>query len=122
MLEHYRDNIYINGFKAQIVDNDVTIDDQMKSIKKPDEQLQDYKRSVLSIFDGVEKNNLDALMFNWKSIMAPANILDYIIVHEMCHLKYMNHSNEFWEMLGRVLTDYESRREWLMNNGIRLEL
>lgn len=122
MLEHYRDNIYINGFKAQIVDNDVTIDDQMKSIKKPYEQLQDYKRSVLSIFDGVEKNNLDALMFNWKSIMAPANILDYIIVHDMCHLKYMNHSNEFWEMLGRVLTDYESRREWLMNNGIRLEL
>ena len=122
MLEHYRDNIYINGFKAQIVDNDVNIDDQMKSIKKLYEQLQDYKRSVLSIFDGVEKNNLDALMFNWKSIMAPANILDYIIVHEMCHLKYMNHSNEFWEMLGRVLTDYESRREWLMNNGIRLEL
>ena len=62
------------------------------------------------------------LMFNWKGIMAPANILDYIIVHEMCHLRYMNHSTEFWEMLGRVLPDYEVRREWLKNNGIKLEL
>lgn len=62
------------------------------------------------------------LIFNWKSIMAPANIIDYIIVHEMCHLRYMNHSNEFWEMLRRVLPDYEIRKEWLMKNGIKLEL
>lgn len=62
------------------------------------------------------------LMFNWKAIIAPANILDYIIVHEMCHLRYMNHSNEFWEMLGRVLPDYEGRKEWLKNNGITLEI
>ncbi|MDF2610710.1 MAG: putative metal-dependent hydrolase [Lachnospiraceae bacterium] len=62
------------------------------------------------------------LAFNWKSIIAPANILDYIIVHELCHLRYMNHSKEFWEMLGRVLPDYESRKEWLMNNGMKLEV
>ena len=62
------------------------------------------------------------LTFNWKGIIAPANILDYIIVHEMCHLRYMNHSKEFWEMLGRVLPDYESRKEWLMNNGIKLDM
>jgi len=62
------------------------------------------------------------LTFNWKGIIAPANILDYIIVHEMCHLRFMNHSKEFWEMLGRVLPDYESRKEWLMNNGIKLEV
>jgi len=62
------------------------------------------------------------LMFNWKDIIAPANILDYIIVHEMCHLRYMNHSKEFWEMLGRVLPDYERRKEWLKNNGVKLEV
>jgi len=62
------------------------------------------------------------LTFNWKGIIAPANILDYIIVHEMCHLRYMNHSKEFWEMLGRVLPDYEIRKEWLMNNGVKLDI
>lgn len=231
-------------------DNDLNIDDQMKSIKKLYELLQNYKRSALSIFDGVDKNNLDALMnilapenkraefdvaykryavvvealmpnyvskddkdilkwlsyiraaakarfeptqtldisdcgekvkelisghlkaiikwyldkakekipervayyekffvekrgrieikdqkkrwasctkegnltLNWKGIIAPANILDYIIVHEMCHLRYMNHSKEFWEMLGRVLPDYEGRKEWLMNNGIKMNV
>jgi len=50
-------------------DNDLNIDDQMKSIKKLYELLQNYKRSVLSIFDGVDKNNLDALM----NVLAPEN-------------------------------------------------
>ena len=50
-------------------DNDLNIDDQMKSIKKLYELLQNYKRSALSIFDGVDKNNLDALM----NILAPEN-------------------------------------------------
>lgn len=62
------------------------------------------------------------LLFNWRSIMAPAHILDYIIVHEMCHLYYMNHSQEFWDLLNSVMPDYEQRKEWLKNNGVRLDL
>lgn len=62
------------------------------------------------------------LMFNWKCIMAPSPVLDYIVVHEMCHLAHMNHSKEFWQQLKRVLPDYEDRKAWLRNNGIKYDL
>lgn len=62
------------------------------------------------------------LLFNWKCIMAPSPVLDYIVVHEMCHLIHMNHSKEFWEQLKRVLPDYEDRKAWLRNNGIKYDL
>lgn len=62
------------------------------------------------------------LLFNWKCIMAPSPVLDYIVVHEMCHLAHMNHSKEFWQLLKRVLPDYENRKAWLRNNGIKYDL
>ncbi|MCY6355370.1 M48 family metallopeptidase [Clostridium sp. ZS2-4] len=62
------------------------------------------------------------LLFNWKIIMAPSYVLDYIIVHEMCHMCYKNHSQEFWNMVASILPDYEMRKEWLKNNGVKLDL
>jgi hypothetical protein len=62
------------------------------------------------------------LLFNWKCVMAPSPVLDYIVVHEMCHMVYRNHSQEFWGLVKRILPDYESRKEWLRNNGVRYEL
>ena len=61
------------------------------------------------------------LLFNWKSVMCPSPILDYIVVHEMCHLIHMNHSDAFWELLQKVLPDYEKRKEWLKNNGLKYD-
>lgn len=62
------------------------------------------------------------LMFNWRCAMAPANVLDYIVVHEMCHMVYLNHSKEFWSLVGRIMPDYKDRKEWLRNYGIRMNL
>lgn len=62
------------------------------------------------------------LLFNWRSIMAKSNALDYIIVHEMCHMVYKDHSKEFWELLASILPDYEVRKEWLRNYGVRMDL
>ncbi|MDZ7860596.1 MAG: SprT family zinc-dependent metalloprotease [Candidatus Krumholzibacteriota bacterium] len=57
---------------------------------------------------------------NWRIIMAPLSIVDYVIVHELCHLKYHNHSKEFWRLLGQILPDYLKRKEWLRVNGTLL--
>jgi len=54
--------------------------------------------------------------------MAPEYIIDYIVVHEMCHLRYMNHAREFWELVQHIQPDYKIRKEWLKRNGITLEL
>lgn len=62
------------------------------------------------------------LLFNWKCIMAPSPVLDYIVVHEMCHMVHMNHSKDFWHLLKRVLPDYEQRKNWLRDNGIKYDL
>ena len=60
------------------------------------------------------KGNLN---FNWKLVFAPPEITDYVVVHEMCHLKHMNHSKEFWREVERILPDYKERRKWLMEYG-----
>ncbi len=62
------------------------------------------------------------LLFNWKCIMAPSPVLDYIVVHEMAHMVHMNHSQEFWHLVKKVLPDYVQRKEWLRNNGIKYDL
>lgn len=62
------------------------------------------------------------LLFNWRAIMAKADALDYIIVHEMCHMYHKDHSKEFWAMVASVLPDYEARKSWLKNNGVKMDL
>jgi len=65
------------------------------------------------------KGNLN---FNWKIIMAPDEIIDYLVVHELCHLLHMNHSKEFWQSVGSILPDYKVRERWLKENGTLLNL
>lgn len=62
------------------------------------------------------------LSFNWRLILAPPEILDYVVVHELCHLTHMNHSKEFWGLVGKILPDYKIRRKWLKENGHTLRL
>ena len=62
------------------------------------------------------------LLFNLRCVMAPSNVLDYIVVHEMCHMEYKDHSKIFWDRLCSVLPDYDVRRKWLKNNGIKLDI
>ena len=62
------------------------------------------------------------LFFNWKIIMAPLKVLDYIVVHEMSHMAYMNHSRDFWDLVERIMPDYRLRKEWLKKNGVTLNL
>jgi hypothetical protein len=63
-----------------------------------------------------------ALYFNWRCIMAPPGIIDYIVVHEMSHLEIPNHSKRFWQKIESVLPDYKKRRKWLKDNGLRLDI
>jgi len=62
------------------------------------------------------------LYFNWRIIMAPGGIIDYVVVHEMSHLVHANHSKKFWQKVESVLPDYKKRRKWLKDNGIKLNL
>lgn len=61
-----------------------------------------------------DKGNLN---FNWKLVLMPEEVLDYVVVHELAHRKEMNHSKEFWKIVEHILPDYKERRKTLTEMG-----
>lgn len=57
------------------------------------------------------------LEFNWRIMLAPNRMVDYIVIHELCHLIHHDHSPAFWHEVGRVMPDYQVCREWLRENS-----
>jgi predicted metal-dependent hydrolase len=58
-----------------------------------------------------------ALNLNWRLIMAPPAVIDYVILHELAHLKEKNHSPRFWALVEKLAPDYKIQRQWLKANG-----
>ena len=63
------------------------------------------------------KGNLN---FNCLLALVPMDVLDYVVVHELCHRKELNHSDRFWNEVAGVLPDYKARKKWLKDNGSNL--
>ncbi|WP_243369199.1 M48 family metallopeptidase [Microvirga solisilvae] len=59
---------------------------------------------------------------NWHLIFAPKTVLEYAVVHELCHLRHRTHDREFWGLVGSILPDWEARKEWLDRNEHFLNL
>lgn len=57
------------------------------------------------------------LNFNWRVIMAPLEVLRYLVIHEMAHLKHMNHSDKFWSFVEQFDTEWEKHDRWLKDHG-----
>lgn len=62
------------------------------------------------------------LNFHWKCMMAPLTIIDYIVVHELAHLIYPNHTAAFWNQVDKVMPDFQERKDWLRDNGAEMDL
>ena len=62
------------------------------------------------------------LAFHWKCMMAPPTIIDYIVVHELCHIHCMDHTKAFWNEIDKVMPDYHERKEWLKKNGAAMDV
>lgn len=78
--------------------------------------IKDYKSRWGSCF----KNGIIA--FNWRIVMTRQRFIDYVVVHELCHLVEDNHSPRFWKLLGTILPDWQERKNWLRVNGGMLDL
>ncbi|MFO1443206.1 M48 family metallopeptidase [Bacillus sp. Bva_UNVM-123] len=53
------------------------------------------------------------LTFNWRLAMAPIKVIDYVVVHEMCHMVHLNHDRSFWRLVGGIMPDYKEQENWL---------
>ena len=62
------------------------------------------------------------IYFNWRLIMAPTWVIDYVIVHELCHLIQHNHSKNYWSLVEAVMPDFRNAKTWLKTDGARLNL
>jgi len=63
------------------------------------------------------KRNLN---FNWRLVLGPTHVFDYVVAHEVTHLKHMDHSNRFWKTLEEVYPDWERSRDWFEENSGKL--
>lgn len=59
---------------------------------------------------------------NWKCVMAPQFVFDYILVHELVHLRYHRHDNDFWQTVGFIIPDFEMAKDWLLRNGVKMAI
>ena len=62
------------------------------------------------------------IFLNWQIIMAPIEVIDYVIVHELCHLLVANHSKRFWSKVARFKPDYKEQIRWLRSNAFDMVL
>lgn len=63
-------------------------------------------------------NSRKEIRLNWRLVLMPDYVMDYIIIHELCHLKHMNHSNSFWSLVHKLDPDFKKSKEWLKENGL----
>jgi predicted metal-dependent hydrolase len=61
-----------------------------------------------------------ALSFNWRLVVAPEDVLAYVVVHELCHLRRHDHSRAFWALVGRAMPGWETHAQWLREHGTAL--
>ncbi len=62
------------------------------------------------------------IQYNWQIMMAPETVIDYLVCHEVSHLQYMDHSEDFWKLVKSLHEPVDQDRLWLHNNGHRLQL
>jgi predicted metal-dependent hydrolase len=60
------------------------------------------------------------LSFNWRLVLAPFDVLDYVVVHELCHLREPNHSRRFWRLVEQRRPEWRAQRDWLHEHGPEL--
>lgn len=66
------------------------------------------------------RSSSGTLSFNYRLLYAPPKVLDYVVVHELCHITHMNHSKDFWNMVASILPDYKEAKQWLKEHGQEL--
>ncbi|MFB3171014.1 SprT family zinc-dependent metalloprotease [Neobacillus sp. 179-C4.2 HS] len=87
-----------------------------KSIKSYQSNFKSKPRSIRITDNKTNWGTCDSrqqLTFNWRLAMAPQSVIDYVVVHEMCHMVHLNHDRSFWRLVGKILPDYKQQENWL---------
>lgn len=98
--------------------------DQFKLLVDKYSAMLGVKYSKINIRDTKTRwgscSSSKALSFSWRLILAPVEVMEYVIVHEVCHLKEMNHSEKFWRLVFQLFPNYFDAKLWIKRNGKNL--
>ena len=135
-----RDNIYIKDKNLIVEAKNVLTKNSIKNNIKnwyisESKKYLTKTNSYYEILIGVKSNKLlfgqykskwgscnskKTISYDWRIIMAPFEVIHYLIIHELCHIKYPNHSIYFWKYVEKYMINYKIQRKWLKNNSNKL--
>lgn len=101
---------YINSCKAVVTERVKIYQKQLKVNPKTIEIMESKAKWGSCSSD---RN----LAFNYRLAMAPIDVIDYVVIHELCHLLHMNHDRSFWRRVGSIMPDYKEKEEYLARHG-----
>lgn len=101
---------YMSNLKKIIAERITRYQTQLRVKPKSIEIVESRTKWGSCSFDG-------KLTFNYRLAMAPPEVIDYVIIHELCHLLHMNHDRSFWRRLGSVMPDYKEKEAYLARQG-----
>ena len=102
--------LFYRSFSKKILKEKTLIESKKMNLKVEKIKVRSYKNRW-----GSCSSNGD-ISYNWKLIMAPEKIIDYVIIHELCHLIHFNHSKDYWGEVSKKLPNYRESKEWLKSN------
>jgi predicted metal-dependent hydrolase len=110
---------FVRWYKAQAMD---TLSEQVKSIAERHGFTYQKIRISSARTRWGSFSSKGTLSFTWRLVMAPPEIVEYVVVHELVHTKIHNHSKKFWAGVAEILPEYKQRMVWLRKNGKNLTL
>ena len=136
----YRDNIYIKDKNLIVEAKNVLSTNNIKNNIKnwyisESKKYLTKTNSYYEILIGVKSNKLlfgqykskwgscnskKTISYDWRIIMAPFEVIHYLIIHELCHIKFPNHSIYFWKYVEKYMINYKIQKKWLKNNSNKL--
>ena len=136
----YNDNIYVKDKYLIVEVKNVLAKNNIKNIIKNWYIFESKKyltktNTYYEILIGVKSNKLlfgqykskwgscnseKTISYDWRIIMAPYEVIHYLIIHELCHIKYPNHSIYFWKYVEKYMINYKIQKKWLKNNSNKL--
>ena len=112
-------NLFINWYKEQaktIITKRVDLYSKQMKLKYSSIKINSAKHRWASC--SIKRN----LNFSYRLIMAPLEVIDYVVVHELTHIKEMNHQKVFWDKVASIIPNYKIHKKWLKDNGYILDL
>lgn len=119
-------------FSYVVGDADVMAEKFEKGLKQIIRQIIEQRVDLYSVRMGATPNKVSVkdqkkrwgtctskghILFNWRLIFAPLPVIDYVIIHEIAHLKHMDHSTNFWNCVSQYDANFKMQRDWLKHNG-----